>query len=72
MTPIKIESGRDRASGSGGLMKVSPRPAISFVRRNERPLRRIRDAVDWAYVRFVVAVVATLLVLLHIAMGGGL
>ena len=49
--------------------KVRRRP-ISFCRRNER--RRLRDAIDWGYMGYVVAVVATGLVALHVAMGGGL
>ena len=42
---------------------------ISFSRRNERPARRLWDAVDWGYVRFALAVVATFVVVLHIAIG---
>lgn len=30
---------------------------------------RLRDAIDWGYVRFVLAVVATLLLAVHVAMG---
>lgn len=53
---------------------------MSVLRRSGRPrpnsslrcLRRLRDAIDWGYLSFVVAVVATGLVALHIAMHGGL
>lgn len=50
-----------------------PRPArISYERRNERRLRRIRDAIDWGYVGFVLAVAVTVFGLGRIALGGGL
>lgn len=46
-------------------VQVKPRPACSF-------LRRFAGAIDWGYLGFVAACTATLLLALHVALGGGL
>lgn len=71
----KIVPGGERVGtipvGAPALWAKRDRPS-SVLRRSGRHLAELYHAVDWGYVGFVVAVIATGLVCLHIAMGGGL
>lgn len=76
MRAYRIEAGGERGgkspAGGPALWANGDRPVSVLRRSSRRPPSYFRGVIDWEYVRLVLAVVATFLVALHIAMGGGL